>query len=148
MNQTATIELVRASKPILSTWDLARIFRVNESSIKRWTDLGVLNCFRTPGGHRRFTVDEAVRFAREQNFVLDDTARRALGIVEPINLDIVKYPPESDSLIPRYRVTSRNGPLPVDAGFASRACMSAFLEGFKLGCACAGLSVADVNIPE
>ena len=67
-------------KPVLSTRDLSRIFQVNESSVKRWADLGVLHCFRTPGGHRKFTVEEVLRFAREQKFVLDDDALRLLGV--------------------------------------------------------------------
>jgi methanogenic corrinoid protein MtbC1 len=67
-------------KPVLSTRDLSRIFQVNESSVKRWADLGVLHCFRTPGGHRKFTVEEVLRFAREQKFVLDDDALRILGV--------------------------------------------------------------------
>ena len=67
-------------KPILSTRDLSRIFQVNESSVKRWADMGVLHCFRTPGGHRKFTVEEVLRFAREQKFALDDEALRLLGV--------------------------------------------------------------------
>jgi methanogenic corrinoid protein MtbC1 len=67
-------------KPILSTRDLSRIFQVNESSVKRWADMGVLHCFRTPGGHRKFTVEEVLRFAREQKFQLDDDALRMLGV--------------------------------------------------------------------
>lgn len=67
-------------KPVLSTRDLSRIFQVNESSVKRWADLGVLHCFRTPGGHRKFTVDEVLRFARDQKFVLDDEALGVLGV--------------------------------------------------------------------
>jgi hypothetical protein len=67
------------TKTVLSTRDLSRIFRVNESSVKRWADLGVLHCFRTPGGHRKFTPEEVARFARDQQFVLDEAALRLLG---------------------------------------------------------------------
>lgn len=38
------------------------MFGVNESTIKRWTDLAKLKCFRTPGGHRRYTPDRILEF--------------------------------------------------------------------------------------
>ena len=31
------------------------ILGVNESTVRRWADSGELRCFRTPGGHRRFS---------------------------------------------------------------------------------------------
>lgn len=39
---------------LYTTEDLSRLFRVGKSTIKRWTDEGKLQCFKTPGGHRKF----------------------------------------------------------------------------------------------
>ena len=39
---------------LYTTDDLAKMFRVGKSTIKRWTDEGKLQCFKTPGGHRKF----------------------------------------------------------------------------------------------
>jgi len=44
--------------------DVASAFRVGVSSIKRWTDEGELEAARTPGKHRRYTLEAVHRFAR------------------------------------------------------------------------------------
>ncbi len=49
----------------LSPRELADALGVSESSLKRWVDSGKIAAFRTDGGHRRITVNEAVRFVRE-----------------------------------------------------------------------------------
>jgi CheY-like chemotaxis protein len=40
------------------------ILQVNPSSIVKWINDGILKAFRTPGGHRRVTSTELVRFAQ------------------------------------------------------------------------------------
>lgn len=48
---------------LLTSQQAASAFRVGVSSIKRWTDHGELESVRTPGGHRRYTLDALHRFA-------------------------------------------------------------------------------------
>lgn len=48
----------------LSPKALAQSIGVSESSLKRWSDEGLLNAARTAGGHRRIALPEAVRFIR------------------------------------------------------------------------------------
>ncbi len=48
-----------------STAELARICGVSISTIKRWTDSGLLRCVRTPGGHRKFRVQDVAEAARK-----------------------------------------------------------------------------------
>ena len=45
------------------TKHVSDIFGVNVSTIKRWSDSGRLKCFRTLGGHRRYSADWIIRFA-------------------------------------------------------------------------------------
>ena len=75
-------------KQSLSPKELAEAVGVSESSLKRWVDAGRLRAERTPGGHRRITVQEAVRFARQSQLPLvrpellgltDLSASRELG---------------------------------------------------------------------
>ncbi len=40
------------------------MWAVSESSVKRWSDSGALACIRTPGGHRRFTLQALLDFQR------------------------------------------------------------------------------------
>lgn len=44
------------------------MWNVSESTVKRWADAGDLQCVKTPGGHRRFSLDEIIRFQRSQGF--------------------------------------------------------------------------------
>jgi excisionase family DNA binding protein len=55
-------------KTILSTADVARLFNVTETTVKRWADEGELKCQKTPGGHRKFLVRNVVEFAERNNF--------------------------------------------------------------------------------
>lgn len=48
-----------------STAELARICGVSISTIKRWTDSGLLRCVRTPGGHRKFRLQDVAEAARQ-----------------------------------------------------------------------------------
>lgn len=40
--------------PPLTSGDVARIFSVTKTTVKRWADDGHLASFKTPGGHYRF----------------------------------------------------------------------------------------------
>lgn len=42
--------------------EAARILNVNVSSIKRWTEDGTLECVKTAGGHRKFTMQHLAKF--------------------------------------------------------------------------------------
>ncbi|MFM2089727.1 MAG: hypothetical protein RLZZ127_216 [Planctomycetota bacterium] len=54
----------------LSPKDYGLAIGVSESTVKRWVDDGRLRVMRTPGGHRRIPVGEAVRFLREHRYHL------------------------------------------------------------------------------
>lgn len=49
----------------LSTFKIAQLLQVNPSSVANWVDQGLLSAHRTPGGHRRVSVENLVRFLRE-----------------------------------------------------------------------------------
>jgi len=53
-----------------STRELSKLLGANESTIKRWADKGELKCFRTPGGHRKFTPDHVLEFVKKYNYEL------------------------------------------------------------------------------
>jgi MerR family transcriptional regulator, light-induced transcriptional regulator len=55
-------------KTILSTADVARLFNVTETTVKRWADDGMLKCQRTPGGHRKFEMKHVVDFINEHHY--------------------------------------------------------------------------------
>jgi excisionase family DNA binding protein len=53
---------------LYSTEDLAKMFRVGKSTIKRWTDEGKLQCFKTPGGHRKFKPSNVHDFINQYHY--------------------------------------------------------------------------------
>ena len=55
-------------KTILSTADVATLFNVTETTVKRWADDGKLKCQKTPGGHRKFPMREVIVFAESFGF--------------------------------------------------------------------------------
>ena len=46
----------------LTTSEAARHLGVSLSTIRRWSDLGYLRGYRTPGGQRRFSIDQLDSF--------------------------------------------------------------------------------------
>ena len=48
----------------LSTSEAARELGVSLGTVRRWADLGYLRAYRTPGGQRRFSVDQIESFVR------------------------------------------------------------------------------------
>ena len=46
----------------LSTSEAARHLGVSLSTVRRWSDAGHLRGYRTPGGQRRFTVEQLDSF--------------------------------------------------------------------------------------
>jgi excisionase family DNA binding protein len=48
----------------LSISEAARVLGVSLSTVRRWSDAGVLPSYRTPGGQRRYNRDQLERFLR------------------------------------------------------------------------------------
>jgi excisionase family DNA binding protein len=46
----------------LTIKDACRYLGVSEPTLRKWTDRGDVLAFRTPGGHRRYLVEELERF--------------------------------------------------------------------------------------
>ena len=54
----------------LTTRQVAKLLSVSEATIKRWADDEAIRSEKTVGGHRRFGLEEIVRFQRERGGVL------------------------------------------------------------------------------
>ncbi len=51
---------------LLTSSQAAQLLEVHESSVKRWTNEGVLKPIRTPGGHRRISMASLLEYARRE----------------------------------------------------------------------------------
>jgi MerR family transcriptional regulator, light-induced transcriptional regulator len=58
---------------VLSTRQVAHLLGVGEATVKRWADAGEIDCFRTPGGHRKFRLRDVTAFVQRRNFEVADT---------------------------------------------------------------------------
>jgi excisionase family DNA binding protein len=53
------------SRPLgLSTSQAARELGVSLGTVRRWSDMGYLQSYRTPGGQRRFSAEHIEQFLR------------------------------------------------------------------------------------
>ena len=55
----------RERSRLLTSAQVADLFRVNPKTVTRWTAAGKLRCTRTLGGHRRYYEDEVMTLLRE-----------------------------------------------------------------------------------
>ncbi len=52
------VPLLGQGTDLLTTGEVAEMFRVDPATVTRWANAGKLSAIRTPGGHRRFRVAE------------------------------------------------------------------------------------------
>src|SRR5919204_2024291 len=53
---------------VLSTRQVATLLGVGEATVKRWADAGEIDCFRTPGGHRKFRLRDVTAFVQRRQY--------------------------------------------------------------------------------
>lgn len=53
---------------VLSTRQVAQLLGVGEATVKRWADAGEIDCFRTPGGHRKFRLKDVTDFVQARQY--------------------------------------------------------------------------------
>lgn len=58
---------------LLSTRQVAELLGVGEATVKRWADAGEIDCFRTPGGHRKFRLRDVTAFVQKRHYGVGDT---------------------------------------------------------------------------
>ena len=64
----------------ISTREVANMLSVTETTIKRWTNSGMLKCLKTLGGHRKYLLSDVESFAKENNISIT-------GVTAPLRKD-------------------------------------------------------------
>ena len=54
----------RLLDPTLSLEETARLLNVCPTTVRRYTNRGILSCYRTAGNQRRFRLSEVIAFMR------------------------------------------------------------------------------------
>ena len=73
------METMNASPLGLSTSQAARALGVSLGTIRRWSDMGYIESYRTPGGQRRFSREQIDEFLHSLEQHYASTATRATG---------------------------------------------------------------------
>jgi excisionase family DNA binding protein len=59
---------------------VAQLLGVGEATVKRWADAGEIECFRTPGGHRKFRLRDVTGFVQGRKFEVQGTLPAHLSL--------------------------------------------------------------------
>ena len=57
----------KLTKDVFTTYETARILSTTDSSVKRWIQSGLLQAYKTPGGHRRIPKPALEKFIADNN---------------------------------------------------------------------------------
>ena len=90
-----------------TTAELARICGVSISTIKRWTDSGLLRCLRTPGGHRKFRLQDVAEAARQLGSSMAVPEARPAAEVDALSLLLLQQ--DQEGLVTRLAATLGQG---------------------------------------
>jgi excisionase family DNA binding protein len=99
---------------LMTTSDVAKELGVTIRSVQLWVEQGVLEGWKTPGGHRRITRASFNRIAMvkaEQKDVIADGSRLKVVVVE-----------DDQAVLMLYRLTIDSWQLPIDVTLISSAC--------------------------
>jgi methanogenic corrinoid protein MtbC1 len=111
-----------------STAELAKMWDVSESTIKRWADAGLLRCSKTAGGHRKFDLNAILDFQNRSGLVGKAAViERELADTDG-DLERLLSASDFDELARRYKQAALSG----KSQAASAMLRRAYLHGVSL----------------
>ena len=84
------------SEELLSSQKAAAILKVAVSTVKRWTDEGLLPCTKTAGGHRRYHLSDLKRFSSLQGGIADEIPMMAKDTLHDLPLGVIELDDEGN----------------------------------------------------
>jgi len=69
------------NKAYLAPNEVAELLMVSPVTVRQWAQKGMLDAMLTAGGHRRFTIEEVERFAKERGLTLFRPENEALRVL-------------------------------------------------------------------
>ena len=74
-------------QPFLTTHQASRLLGVSLPTVVNWIEAGRLSAHRTPGGHRRISREDLIRFSRDFSYPLPDEFTEQSGPVRILMID-------------------------------------------------------------
>ena len=100
------------AQDLMTTFDVAKEFGVTIRSVQLWVEQGILEAWKTPGGHRRILRESFNLFAlRRSNYV-------KAQVKNCLRLKIVIVDDNAETLM-LYRLTIQSWKLPIDVMYTS-----------------------------
>lgn len=62
------------AEPSYTSHQVGQMLKANPTSVNKWATEGHIDCYKTPGGHRRFTKSSVAAFAKKFNMPLGEVA--------------------------------------------------------------------------
>lgn len=92
-----------------STAELAKIWDVSQSTIKRWADAGLLRCSKTAGGHRKFDLDAILDFQNRSGLIARTAFIEREHVESGCDLDKLLAASDFAALSRRYKEIALSG---------------------------------------
>lgn len=99
------------AQDLMTTFDVAKEFGVTIRSVQLWVEQGILEAWKTPGGHRRILRESF-------NMVALKRSNHAKAQVKTCRLKIVIVDDNAETLM-LYRLTIQSWKLPIDVMYTS-----------------------------
>ncbi len=127
---------IRAADRYFTSHQVGDILQVNPSSVVKWINDGILSAFRTPGGHRRISASELVRFARHHGMPIPEELKE-LAISKVLVVD--------DE--PRFLTALQKALKPFDNEIALETVENGIEALIKIGTLKPDILILDIRMP-
>jgi len=129
-------------KDLCTSRRAAELLGVTPRTVQLWADAGILQSWKTPGGHRRFTLATVERLARKIHrgeHSRTPLSRRVSDPIRPVRVHVIEDKPSLQKL---YAIKIRSWGLPVEL----RQSMDGYQGLLELGRFKPDLLILDLNL--
>lgn len=131
----------KVARSYLTTRQAARLLGVSLGSVQQWAEAGLLDFWKTGGGHRRITRESVENFKRKRMPVVDEPPRVAPSAPPQLRILVVEDEP---TLLRLYRLRISSWPFAPEVRVARNG-LEALL---KIGEQRPHLLITDLYMPE
>jgi excisionase family DNA binding protein len=139
---TDNLSLIDKFGKYCSTREAAKLLGISLRTTQLWVDKGLLEAWKTEGGHRRILVASVERVLRGEHNPPDNSAIRPADIPEFGRLRLLVVE-DDNTLLKLYRLQVANWKLPIDLTTASNGYDALVLVGREQP----DLMIADLGLP-